>query len=53
MLGVRGTTLALLLPRKVNRSAANLPADLLEEYDNVAFLVSRLRMPVRLDDLIQ
>ncbi len=34
-------------------TGANLPARLFEEYDNMAFLVSRLRMPVSLGDLVQ
>jgi hypothetical protein len=32
---------------------ANLPARLFEEYDNVTFLVSRLRMPVSFGNLVQ
>jgi hypothetical protein len=32
---------------------ANLRARLFEEYENVTFLVSRLRMPVSLGDLVQ
>lgn len=32
---------------------ANLPARLLEEYDNVTFLVSRLGMPMSLGNLVQ
>ena len=34
-------------------NGANLPARLFEEYDNVSFLVSRLRIPVSLGDLVQ
>ena len=39
--------------RESTDNRTKLPAHLFEEYDNVAFLVSRFRMPVRLGDLVQ
>jgi hypothetical protein len=49
------TVKEVILPKDAARptGGANLPASLFEEYDNMSFLVSRLRIPVSLGDLVQ
>ena len=47
------TVKEVILPKNHSTTGANLPARLFEEYDNVSFLVSRLRIPVSLGDLVQ